>query len=46
MLSIVMKALNAGDVRVAVVVCVMREIYAVEAQGRADEPRRASCWSV
>jgi len=32
-----MKALDAGDARAAVVVSVMREIYAVEAQARADE---------
>ena len=31
-----MKALDAGDARAAVVVSVMREIYAVEAQARAD----------
>ena len=32
-----MKALDAGDARAAVVVSVMREIYAVEAQARADQ---------
>jgi len=32
-----MTALDAGDARAAVVVSVMREVYAVEAQARADE---------